>query len=132
MVLAGVDELGRLQKVLADMNQAGGFAVSVLADSQGLTVASAAAQDQRAEAQAAAVALVQRTVAQVREQLGMAGTDEITLFDAEGRRLVCRIFGADDRRMILAVMIPHKHLSYRRLTNVAVRALARILEEVWE
>ncbi len=130
MVLA--DELGRVQKVLADMNQAGGFAVSVLADLQGLTIASAAAQGQRTEAQAAAVAMVQMTVAQAREQLGMASTDEITLFDAEGRRLVCRIFGADNRRMILAVVIPHRHLSYRRLTNAAVRALAQILQELWE
>lgn len=132
MILGQTDLLGQLQKVLAELNRAGGFAVSVLADLQGLTIASATAEGGKAEAQAAAVALVQKTVAQAREQLAMASTDEITLLDAGGRRLVCRLFGADNRRMILAVMVPQKHLPYRRLTNAAVRSLHQILQDVWE
>ncbi len=131
MVTQG-EVLARLQHVLAELNQAGGFAVSVLTDLQGLTIASAAARGERPEAQAAAVALMQNTIAQAREQLGMGRADEITVFDAEGRRLVCRFFGRDDQQMILAVMVPHRHLPYRRLTNAAVRSLTQILHDVWE
>ena len=38
--------------------------------------------------QAAVVALIQKTAAQVSSQLGMAQTDEISLYDTDGQRLV--------------------------------------------
>lgn len=131
-MLAQGEVLRRLQEVLAELNRAGGFTVSVLTDRHGLMIASAAAPGEKPEAQAAAVALMQNAIVQVRGQLGMAGADEIALSDAQGRRLVCRLFGADDARMILAVMAPQRHLPYRRLTNAAVRSLSRILQGVWE
>ncbi len=116
----GSTELGQL---LADMNEQGGFPLAVLADQQGFSIASAAAPDQNPEMQAAMVALVQKTATQVRDQLGMAQTDEISLFDTEGRRLVCRPFSANGYNMILAVLVPNKHQSYRRLTNKAVNTI---------
>ncbi|MEW6566730.1 MAG: hypothetical protein AB1449_00900 [Chloroflexota bacterium] len=122
----------QLEQVLAEMNRQGGFLLSVLADQQGLAIASAAAPGQQPEVHAAAVALVQKTATQARDQLGMAPTDELSVFDADGRRLVCRPFSVDERRVILAVMVPRRGLPYRRLTNAALRSLRQILRALWE
>lgn len=116
-----------LVKLLADMNQAGGFPITVLTDQQGLLVASAAAPGQDAETQSAVVALAQKTASQVRDQLGLAQMDEISMYDAAGRRLVCRPFDADGHDIILAVLVPDKRQSYRRLTNKTINAIRRAL-----
>src|SRR5574340_952412 len=100
---SGSAELSRL---LADMNERGGFPVSVLTDRNGFTIAAAAVPGQDPDMQAAAVALVQKTFVQVRDQLSMAQTDEISVFDATGKRLVCRPFQAGNHDMILAVVVP--------------------------
>lgn len=118
----GSTEIARL---LEEMNQKGGYPISVLTDRQGFPIASAANSDQDPDTQSAVVALVQKTASQVSNQLGMAQTDEISLYDARGRRLVCRPFNANNHEMILAVIIPDKSQSYRRLTNQAVNAIKR-------
>ncbi len=117
-----------LAQLLANMNEQGGFPIAVLTDRQGLPIASAASPDQNPEMQSALVALVQKTATQVSDQLGMAQTDEISLFDTEGQRLVCRPFTVNEHNMILAVLVPNKHQSYRRLTNKAVTAIQRCWE----
>ncbi len=114
-----------LAKILAEMNKKGQFPIAVITDRHGFPIASAAAPGQDPEMQSAVVALVQKTAAQVRDQLGMAQTDEISLFDTEGRRLVCRPFNANGHDLILATLVPDKHQSYRRLTNTAVSAIRR-------
>ncbi len=110
----------KLTQMLADMNAEGGFSVAVLTDRDGLPIASAAQPGEDTDRQSAIVALVQRTAVQVRDRLGMAETDEISMFDAEGRRLVCRPFSVNGHEMILAVLVPDKQIKYRRLTNQAV------------
>ncbi len=116
----------RLAELLAEMNAEGGFSISLLTDRHGFPIASATQAGQDPDVQAAVVALVQKTAVQARQQLGMAATDEISLFDAEGQRLICRPFDANGYDMILAVRIPHRHQSYRRLTNVAIQTVRRI------
>lgn len=116
----------RLAELLATMNEDGNFSISILTDRQGFPIASAATPDQDPEVQAAVVALVQKTAVQARQQLGMAQTDEISLFDAQGQRLVCRPFDANGHDMILAVRIPNRNQSYRRLTNIAINNIRRI------
>ena len=118
----GSTELSRL---LSNMNEAGGYPISVLTDRHGFPIASAATSGEDPETQSAVVALVQKTAAQVSQQLGMAQTDEISLYDTNGRRLVCRPFCANSHEMILAVVVPDKHQSYRRLTNIVVNAIRR-------
>ena len=119
------EQLGttKLTQVLTDMNAAGGFPIAVLTDRDGLPIASATAQGEDTDRQSAIVALVQRTAVQVEERLGMAQTDEICLFDAEGKRLVCRPFEISGYKMILAVLVPDKEKKYRRLTNQALAAI---------
>ncbi len=56
----------------------------------------------------------------------MAATDEISVFDAEGRRLVCRPFQVQGQDMILAVLVPDKEKKYRRLTNQALVAIRQL------
>ena len=114
-----------LTQILAEMNGSGKFPVSVLTDQHGLSIASAAVSDQDTDTQSALVALIQQTVSQASYQLGLTQTDEISLFDASGRRLVCRPFEANGHHMILAVIVPNKTQSYRRLTNKAVTTIRR-------
>lgn len=124
--------MGELVQILREMNERGGFLVAVPTDRQGLPIASASAAGQDAEAQAAVVSLVEKTACQVQEQLGMTRTDEVSMFDASGRRLVCRPFVAGDHGYVLAVMVPDRRRSYRLLTNRAVSALQLALSSLWE
>ena len=112
-----------LATVLENMNIAGKFSIAVITDRQGLPIASAASPGEDPETQSAVVALIQKTAAHLRTQLGMAQTDEIALYDQSGRRLICRPFTVNNHDMILAVVIPNKKQSYRRLTNQAVTAI---------
>jgi predicted regulator of Ras-like GTPase activity (Roadblock/LC7/MglB family) len=114
-----------LANLLTIMNEQGGFPVAILTDRHGFPIASAAGPGQDPETQAAVVALVQKTAVQVRDQLGMAQTDEISLFAADGQRLVCRPFSANSHDLILAVVVPDKQKSYRRLTTQTVNAIRR-------
>lgn len=114
-----------LAKVLAEMNEKGGFPIAVVTDRHGFPIASAAGPGEDPDIQSAVVALVQKTATQASDQLGMAQTDEISLYDTDGRRLVCRPFSVNGHNMILAVLIPGRNQSYRRLTNQAVSAIQR-------
>jgi predicted regulator of Ras-like GTPase activity (Roadblock/LC7/MglB family) len=112
-----------LSQLLAEMNENGNFPISVLTDKEGFPLASAAAAGQDPDKQAALVALIQKTANQVRSQLGMAATDEITMYDANGQRLVCRPFRINSYDLILAVVVPEKSSTYRRLTNSAIHQI---------
>ncbi len=116
----------KLNQLLEEMNLQGGFPIAVLTDRDGLPIASAMVPGQDMDRQSAVVAMVQRTAVQVQEHLGMAATDEISVFDAEGRRLVCRPFQVQGQDMILAVLVPDKEKKYRRLTNQALVAIRQL------
>ena len=116
----------KLSELLAEMNRKGEFSISILTDEHGFPLASAAASDQDPETQAAVVALVQKTSSQAHQHLGMAQADEISLYDASGQRLVCRPFNANGYDMILAVRIPNRGQTYRRLTNRMIQDVRRI------
>ena len=113
----------KLAELLNEMNEAGNFSISILTDEHGFPIASAAQPNQDPDIQSAVVAMVQKTAVQARQQLGMAQTDEISLYDAEGQCLVCRPFDANGYAMILAVRIPNKQQTYRRLTNRTITAV---------
>lgn len=117
--------------LLADMNFKEEFPISVLTDTQGLTVAWAADQGMDPQRQSAVVAFVQKTAVQVSKQLGMAFTDEISLFDMNGQKLVCRPFSIDNNQLILAVMVADRGTSYRRATNHAIHEIRRIWKTFW-
>jgi len=113
----------QLGEILQRMNEEGGFSISVLTDRHGFPLASATRSGADAETQSAVVALIQKTAVQASNQLGIGQTDEITLFDAAGHRLVCRPFNANGHQLILAVRIEDRRKPYRRLTNQAIRKI---------
>lgn len=116
----------QISNILQEMNQVGNFSISVLTNRHGFPLAAAAREGEDPDMQSAVVALIQKTAIQAENQLGMGETDEISLFDAQGNRLVCRPFMANGNHLILAVQIPDRHQSYRRLTNKAIREIQRI------
>jgi hypothetical protein len=122
----------QMNSLLARMNQEGGYPISVLSDSQGLTIAFAAAPDRDPERQSAAVAYMQKAAAMVGRQLGMTEPDEISFYDSTGLRLVCRPFNMEDYRLILAVLVPGRDRSYRRATNFAMQEVRRIWSTSWK
>ena len=122
----------QLNNLLANMNIQEDFPISILTDAQGLTIAWAASEGIDPERQSAVVAFVQKTAVQVSRQLGMASTDEISLFDANGQKLVCRPFTIDNDTMILAVMVADRNNSYRRVTNHAIHEIRRIWKIFWK
>jgi predicted regulator of Ras-like GTPase activity (Roadblock/LC7/MglB family) len=121
----------RMNSLLAKMNEEGGFSISVLSDTQGLTIAFAAAPDKDPERQSAAVAYMQKAAAAVSRQLGMTEPDEISFNDSNGVRLVCRPFDMEEYRLILAVLVPGRNRSYRRATNLAMQEVRRIWSSSW-
>jgi predicted regulator of Ras-like GTPase activity (Roadblock/LC7/MglB family) len=124
--------LTKINRMLAELNESGGFPISVLTDSQGLTIAFAADDGTDPERHSAVVAYLQKAVLQVSRQLGMAGAEEISFFDSGGRRLVCRMFRMGDHELILAIMSPARDHSYRRATNHAVSQIRKIWEQFWK
>ena len=118
----------KLVQLLQAMSIEGGFVFSVLTDRDGFPIAAAAGADQATDKQSAVVAFVQRTAAQVRNSLGMAEMNEVTFFDSEGRRLVCRPFEVNGQSMILAVLVPTRDGTYRRAMTRALTAIRQSLK----
>jgi predicted regulator of Ras-like GTPase activity (Roadblock/LC7/MglB family) len=109
------------EDVLQRMSRLSDFQAAVLANSEGLPIATAS-PGQDPNATAAMVALLQRVSKEARGQLGLGEIDEVTILDRERVRLVCRHLALDGEELILAVTVaPHRR--HRRATNWAIRAL---------
>jgi predicted regulator of Ras-like GTPase activity (Roadblock/LC7/MglB family) len=121
-----------LNQLLGKLNQEGGFSISVLTDSQGLSLAFATGPGMDADIQAAVVAQVQKTALQAGRQLGMTQADEIVLNDTNGQRLVCRPFNVNGHDLILALTVPSKGQTYRQATNKAIKDIRQIWSAYWE
>jgi predicted regulator of Ras-like GTPase activity (Roadblock/LC7/MglB family) len=116
----------KLSDLLTQLNQRGGFLFSVLTDQAGFPVAYASAPSMEPEIQAAVAALINKVAGQT-HKVDIGEVDEISVFDSERRRLVCRTFQTGSHRLILAVMVEENN-PYRRLTNSAIRAI----REAWK
>lgn len=122
----------RLTEILDTLNKEGGFPISILTDSQGLAIASAAETGMDPDRQSAVVAFIQKTALQVTRQLGFSGSEEISLTDKEGKHLICRSFTANHFELILSIMITDRSTSYRRITSNAIKQIAEVWSEYWE
>ncbi len=121
-----------LHQILSTLNNEGGFTFSVLTDSQGLAIASSSKSGTDPDLQSAVVALVQKTVAQAGQRIGLAPAEEISVYTQNGQRLICRFFEANEYHLILAVAVPEKDQKYRRLTNQAISQIGRIWTKYWK
>ncbi len=117
-----------LTNVMTQMVAEGSFSMVILADQEGFLIASASGPGLDAEKQSASVALVHKIAGQIRNDLGMAQADEISVFAADGQRLVCRPIDIKGNLLMLAVMVPNTQRNYRRLTNKAVH----IIQNMWQ
>ncbi len=118
--------MGRLNQILAQMNQDGGYSISTLTDENGLVIAFSTEQNMDPERHSAVVSFIQNASARASRQLGLGETDEIALCDKSARRLVCRPFIIDDYRLILSVFVAERDQAYRRITNHAISEIRRM------
>ncbi len=118
--------MGRLNQILEEMNEEGGYSLSTLTDENGLVIAFATEKGMDPERQSAVVSFIQKASAQASKQVGLGETDEISLYDKSYQRLVCRPFSIDDYRMILSVFVTDKDQTYRRITNHAISEVRRM------
>lgn len=107
--------------ILREMNEQGKFHGAVLASNDGLTLA-AVPSPYDSDTAAAMVAMLQRVGFEARELLDMAEVDEISIFDQDRIRLVCRYVDLQGEKLILAVMVP-PYQYYRRVTNAAIQRI---------
>jgi len=114
------------------MNREGGFPISILTDSAGLAIASAADEGMNADKQSAVVAFIQKTAVQVSRQIGFTNSEEISLYDKDGRHLICRSFQAKNFDLILSVMVPDRSTSYRMITSTTIKKIKEIWSRYWE
>jgi hypothetical protein len=110
---------------LNQMTAEGNFTVAVLTDENGLPLAFSGASEDASEDQSAAVAQIQKMILRVLDHMSMAQPDEFALNDVNGTRLVCRSFQAAGSRLILAVQIPNRNQSYRKLMNGVIRSIQK-------
>jgi len=121
---AALFEPTTFEEVLRKMNEQGNFKAAILASGDGLPIATAPSTYDT-DTTAAMVALLQSVSKEAREQLEMADVDEVTIFDRDRIRLVCRYLVLEGEELILAVMVPpNRH--YRRLTNQAIKEIRAV------
>ena len=109
------------EKILREMNHAGGFKAAVLSTTEGLSLASAPAGYED-EITAAMAALLNEVARRAHRQLNLAQVDELSLVDDDRIRLACRYFGVAGQSLVLSVLVPPDRY-YRRLTNRAIREI---------
>ncbi|RLD08021.1 MAG: hypothetical protein DRI65_03420 [Chloroflexota bacterium] len=114
-------------EILQEMNTDGGFIRSVLATSDGFSIASAPTSPDH-ELASAMIALLQQVSAETQDNLGLAPVDEVTIRTEEHSYLVCRTIPTGGENLSLCAIVPPGR-AYRRATNRAVRKICQIIEE---
>jgi predicted regulator of Ras-like GTPase activity (Roadblock/LC7/MglB family) len=115
--------------LITDLHHNGNFSAAVLTDTNGLPIASSACEDGDVETQAAVVAQIQKIITQVKSQLGMGITDEVSLNDVSGKKLVCRSFSMNGNEFILAVLLSGREKPYRRLTTRTISSIQQVIRD---
>jgi len=110
-----------IANLLNQLNEEGGFSMSVLTDMQGFPLASSNSESIDPERQAAVMAKVQKTLQQVSSHMGMGTPDEVIVSDIDGNRLVSRTFSIKDFELILSIQIPNRKQAYRGLMNKLIK-----------
>jgi len=123
----GGEEPLALDEILQEMNSDGGFIRSVLATSDGFSIASAPSTPDH-ELASAMIALLQQVSVETQDNLGLAPVDEVTIRTEEHSYLVCRTIPAGEEKLSLCAIVPPGR-AYRRVTNRALRRILQVIEE---
>jgi predicted regulator of Ras-like GTPase activity (Roadblock/LC7/MglB family) len=119
-------EPGTFGEILQEMNREGGFSRSVLATSEGLSIASAP-MDPDHDLASAMIAMLQKVGVETQDQLDLAPVDEVTIRTEKSEHLVCRTITYGGDWVCLCAVVPPGQ-AYRRATNRAVRRIQLMLE----
>jgi predicted regulator of Ras-like GTPase activity (Roadblock/LC7/MglB family) len=122
----GDDQPQSFDEILQEMNANGGFIRSVLATSDGFSIASAPTNPDH-ELASAMIALLQQVSVETQDNLGLAAVDEVTIRTEDHSYLVCRTISSGADCLSLCALVPPGR-SYRRATNSAVRKIQQIIE----
>ena len=118
---------GKLEKVLNRITQEGDFRASILSTLDGFSIAAVSSHFDDVVLSALS-SIVQEASRRAETYIGFKRMDEVSLVDDDKFRLVCREFTAGEGQFILTVVVP-PYKTYRRLTNVAIREIEKILSE---
>jgi predicted regulator of Ras-like GTPase activity (Roadblock/LC7/MglB family) len=109
----------RFEEVLTELSRQGSFQAAILATSDGLPIATSPSSLD-AQLTAAMVAMLRKVSKDARSELGMGELDEVSLYDRNRSRLVCRFFHVDQEELILALLVADG-ARYRRTSTQAIR-----------
>ncbi len=112
-----------LQSYIHSVNNYFGFEHTILTDETGLPIVSSFLDQSASEVEAAIIAMVQKSLRNLGDELQMTKTKEIILSDAVGRKLVIRPFHVGKTEFTLAVLVPCGKNSFRRATRNIVKTI---------
>lgn len=118
----------QLRDILERAIQRGKFDAAVLADCQGLPLAEVES-DLDPDVLSGLSTLLEHIARRAEDLLGWRYVEEVSLIDDKGMRMVTRQFQVDDIWYILIVVVPKRRV-YRRSTNICLRELRLLLNEV--
>jgi len=113
------------KELFTEINQEGGFSEVLLTDDSGLPILSSSDESEDTEITAAIVSKIQQSVLLTKDHLQMGDLEEISLYDNNGKRLIIRPFKAGSSSMFLAILMPEKSMTYKRLLKKTLREIAR-------
>jgi predicted regulator of Ras-like GTPase activity (Roadblock/LC7/MglB family) len=118
--------LGKLEKVLQRINQEGNFKASIVSTLDGFSIASVSSQFDDVVLSAIST-IFQEASKRAEDYIGFKRMDEVSLVDDDKVRMVCREFRVGQLQLILTVVVP-PYQTYRRLTNIAIREIEKIMQ----
>ncbi len=118
-------ECSEFETILHDLNKAGSFTASIIASHEGLPVAVAPTPPLHdPDTIAAMVTMVREFIQQTQVRLSLQEVEEVSIVVRDRSRIVCRYFDLEGQSFVL-VVITGPNVSYRRLTNHAVREIQK-------
>lgn len=118
--------LEQWSRILQELIQEGGFPIAMLTDQYGAPIVCATSSDEDPELTAYTASLIQKTAFQASGRLSSNQTDEIIVYEPNESRLICRPFPFGNHILFLAVLVPEKERTYRRLMNRTITAIQRL------
>lgn len=107
---------------LADFVRLGQFENAFITDESGLPLVTAGSTMSTSENQAALLSRIKNIIGMVDEQRGLGSVDEIVFNVAGKKKIACRNFIINQKRLILAITMASDQ-SYRRMTSTFIRQL---------
>ncbi len=116
-----------LAGILEEMNQEGGYTVSILARDDGLLMASATNPTTNREIVAAMSGYIAATAERMREELNLGELRDIAVRCSEGKAVFRKISPTGSQPLILAAIMPHNVRYHSRALGKAATRIRKLL-----